>query len=299
MCALDTRNLVNQTSGFELTDIQKIKLRNILLFMLKYIIEVCDKHKIKYMLGGGSALGAVRHKGFIPWDDDLDLNMPREDYQKFIELFSEEKKDKYDIFVPDGKHNATHLFLKISLKGTKVQDIHSIADKIPMGINIDVFPIENVSSNAVIRKLKGLFITYIAYLFVSAKIYQTRNEEAKRLYSSSLKAKIIYKVRCFVGWCISFKPYDWWYVLFDKLAQTKTKSELCTIPTGRKHYLGEMIPWNTFTPCSEGMFENIKVFLPAKYHDYLKQLYGNSYMQLPPENKREHHFFTNIDFGDY
>ena len=299
MCALDTRSLVNQTKGFELTDVQKEHLKKILISMLQDIIEFCNKNKIQYMLGGGSALGAVRHKGFIPWDDDLDLNMPRDDYQKFIELFSVEKKDKYDIYSPYGEHNATHLFLKISLKGTILQDIHSIAEKFPMGIYIDVFPIENVPNSVVIRKLKGVFITYLAYLFVSVKLYQTHNKESERLYSSSFKAKLIYKIRCFAGFLISFKPYACWYRIFDKLAQTKTKSELCTVPTGRKHYLGEMIPWNTFIPCSEGTFENIKVSLPAKPHEYLKQLYGNSYMQLPPENKREHHFFTKIDFGEY
>ncbi len=299
MCALDTRTLVNQTNGFELTDIQKKHLRTILLSMLQDIIEFCNRNKIQYMLGGGSALGAVRHKGFIPWDDDLDLNMSRDDYQKFIELFSKEKKDKYDIYAPCVENEATHLFLKISLKGTLLQDIHSIADKFPMGISIDVFPIENVPNNIFVRNLKGLFITCLAYLFVSAKLYQTHNKEAEYLYSGSLKAKIIYKLRCFAGWCISFKPYSWWYKIFDKLVQTKAKSKLCTIPTGRKHYLGEMISWETFIPCSEGMFENINVFLPAKPHEYLKQLYGNSYMQLPPENKREHHFFTQINFGEY
>lgn len=299
MCALDTRSLVNKTSGFELSNSQKRQLKEVLLSMLQDISVFCNKHHIQYMLGGGSALGAIRHKGYIPWDDDLDLNMPREDYQRFIELFSKEKSDKYDLYVPDGKHIATHLFLKVSLKGTILHDIHSIDEKYPMGIYIDVFPIENVPQNPILRKLKGMFITYAAYLFVSAKLYQTRNEKAKRLYSDSIKAKIIYRLRLIAGWCISFKPYAWWYLLFDKWMQTHTKSELCTVPTGRKHYLGEMLPWKVFLPCSEGFFEGLKVSLPADSHTYLEQLYGKNYMELPPEDKREHHFYTQIDFGEY
>lgn len=299
MCALDTRNLVNQTTGFELSEIQKKQLKTVLLSMLQDIISFCHKHRIQYMLGGGSALGAVRHKGYIPWDDDLDLNMPREDYNRFIELFSKEEQAKYDLYVPDGIHIATHLFLKISLKGTTLHDIHSMAEKNPMGVSIDIFPIENVPQNSILRKLKGLFVTYAAYLFVSAKLYQTRNKEAKNLYSGSVKAKLIYKLRLMIGWCVSFKPYAYWYVLLDKWVQTKTKGQLCTIPTGRKHYLGEMLPWDVFIPCSEGIFENVKVFLPAKPQIYLNQLYGANYMSLPPENKREHHYYTQIDLGGY
>lgn len=299
MCALDTRSLVNQTAGFELSETQRNQLKTVLLAMLQDIVAFCHKHQIQYMLGGGSALGAVRHKGFIPWDDDLDLNMPREDYDRFIQLFSKEKSAKYDLYVPDGAHLATHLFLKVLLKGTVLHDIHSMAEKCPMGICIDIFPIENVPPNPLIRKLKGILMTYMAYLFVSAKLYQTRNPKAKQLYGASFKAKLIYRARLLMGWFISFKPYAYWYALFDRWVQTKTKGEFCTIPTGRKHYLGEMLPWNVFIPCSDGIFENIKISLPANPQTYLKQLYGTDYMTLPPENKREHHYYTQIDFGRY
>mgnify|MGYP000934529859 FL=1 len=71
--------------------------------MYSDILRVCEKYNIRVMLGGGSALGAVRHGGFIPWDDDLDLIMPREDYNKFISVFDKELSDLYEITSPNSK----------------------------------------------------------------------------------------------------------------------------------------------------------------------------------------------------
>ena len=79
----------------ELTNEELEKLHQCLLFILKDFIWVCNKYNLKYTLGGGSVLGAVRHKGFIPWDDDLDVNMPREDYEKFKAIFPKELAEEY------------------------------------------------------------------------------------------------------------------------------------------------------------------------------------------------------------
>ena len=78
-------------------------MKQCLLEMYSDILRVCEKYNIRVMLGGGSALGAVRHGGFIPWDDDLDLIMPREDYNKFISVFDKELSDLYEITSPNSK----------------------------------------------------------------------------------------------------------------------------------------------------------------------------------------------------
>ena len=102
-----------------LTEGECALLKRTLFQMHNDIIALCDKYGITIMLGGGSCLGAIRHKGYIPWDDDLDLMMPREDYEKLIKLYEEGKiNEKYLFEYPQKDRDVKNIFLKIYLKGT-------------------------------------------------------------------------------------------------------------------------------------------------------------------------------------
>ena len=100
----------------ELTDKERERLRKCLFSIYKDIALVCSKYGLCFMLGGGSVLGAVRHKGFIPWDDDIDLMMPREDYMKFISVFNKELGNKYDLFYPFSNEGNFQYFVQVSRK---------------------------------------------------------------------------------------------------------------------------------------------------------------------------------------
>lgn len=98
----------------ELTDNESLKLKNVLLKMLNDILSLCNRHNIDIILVGGSALGAIRHKGFIPWDDDLDLGLSRADYTKFIKLIeSGALGSKYEFTYPNNKTDSKNLFLNL------------------------------------------------------------------------------------------------------------------------------------------------------------------------------------------
>lgn len=279
----------------QLSDEESQRLKENLLEMYKDILEFCEKHQICFMLGGGSVLGCVRHAGFIPWDDDLDLMMDRENYDKFTQTFEKSMGDKYELFVPDGKHKITHLFMKVSRKGTIEEDIYTAGSTAKTGIAIDIFPMEHVPRNLILRVVKGFLSNVFAYTAVSIYMFQNRNQYMKEAYQGTIKGRINYYIRMVLGALFSFRSYEKWYQDFDKFAQTKKDSGLCTIPTGRNHYNGEIQHNSVFFPPKVAEFEGIKAYIPREVDVYLKDLFGN-YMDIPPVEQREKHFYTRIEF---
>lgn len=292
-------NGVNNKVDFkELDDGELKKLKKILTEICSDIIEFCDDNNLTCMLCGGSTLGAVRHKGFIPWDDDADLMMPREDYDKFSKLFSEAMREKYDVFVPDGMHIATTSYMRVALKGTVLEDVFHVGDESNSGISVDIFALDDAPNSNIASILKGCISDWYLHIVVSVLYYQNRNDTIKAFFDTSIKSKLIYFLRCSIGFLLSFKNYQWWFERYDRFVKAKHSTDYCTIPTGRKRYYGERHHKSVFYPPVNCEFEGLHAKIPNNVDTYLRALYGN-YMEIPPVEKREKHFYTKIDFGKY
>ena len=279
----------------QLNEEQSKQLKVLLLEMYKDIFTFCEENHINVMLGGGSVLGSVRHGGFIPWDDDIDLIMSRKDYEKFSCEFEKSMGNKYELFVPDGKHKISHLFMKVSKKGTILEDIYTAGCKVKTGVAIDIFPIENVPEKVFLRRIKGFVANVFAYTAVSVYMFQNRSMHLKNAYQGTWKGRLNYTVRNILGMLFSFRCYEKWYLSFDRFVQTQSEGSYCTIPTGRMHYEGEHHKREVFFPIRQATFEDICVYVPNKAEIYLERLYGD-FMKIPPKEKRERHFYTEIKF---
>ena len=252
-----------------ITEEEAKKLKTLLLVMYKDIASLCDKHNLVYMMGGGTCLGAIRHNGNIPWDDDLDLMMPRESYEKLIKLLSQGcLGSDYEYDTPNLKNDCKNTFLKIYRKDTLDIEITSESAPGPKGIFIDVFPMDYAPQNIWGRKIKGL-ISDLLQVISSCVLYtEYPSNRYKEFMMQSQEGKVRYRQRMFLGHLFGIIPHRKWIWWFDQLNAKSKKTAFLTIPTGRKHYMGETLPIEVFVPTKKGVFEWGEVNLPAVYHTY-------------------------------
>lgn len=247
----------------EINELQKIQLS-----MLKDFDAVCQKHRISYQLFSGTALGAVRHKGFIPWDDDIDVVMLREDYERFFDSASKElDSNKYYVQREFSEHWPM-FFSKLRLNGTTyIEKYHSHDARIHQGIYIDIFPCDNLSDNRLMQKLQ-----YIASKIVIAKSLYARGYET----NSTVK-------KCFMQFCriLPTEP-------FKRLCIRRNDSSSLKVHTffgGGKKFERSIFFREWFEQSVKMRFEDSEFPVSAHYDEMLRVMYGD-YMIMPTLEQR-------------
>ena len=264
------------------------RMKECLLSIYKDIDAICKKNNLICMLAGGSALGAIRHHGFIPWDDDIDLLMPRKDYDKFISMFEETMGENYYIIGPHSKRS--NYFVQVVKKSTIVRYLNSTEES---GIHIDIFPIDNVPNNLLIRYFKHYLAIIFRGVLFSVKAFRAKDSDFKRLMHNKIGTIIIYWVIKLVGLLFTIAPIRIWSNMCDNIISSRKSSKYSTVAVGRKLYLGEMLETECFVPPHQAEFEGLNVLIPGDYDRYLRNLYGD-YTTLPPIEKRETHAYSKL-----
>lgn len=262
----------------EPTPAQLEQLKKIELDMLKEFVAVCNKLGLKYYLMGGTLLGAVRHKGFIPWDDDIDVAMPRKDYEIFMKegqaLLSEH------LFLQnidtDKEYNLN--FAKIRNSETTFVELSCKDIKFNHGAYIDVFPLDYFPEK---EKERKVFYrkNFIYRIRLNASLFLPQNRRI-RFRLSNFVLKIIFPS--------------------EKRVARKRELMFKSIPksTQLANYCGawgerEIVPEEWYGEGCKLQFEGLTVNAPVEYDKWLTKVYGD-YMQLPPEEKRKGHHLVEI-----
>ena len=280
------------------------KFKGELLSIAEDFINVCEKHNLSYVLAYGSALGAIRHHGFIPWDDDLDINMPRKDFDKFLEICNKELGDKYYIrAVMKGDQIAVptiHIRKKDSLYINYGDMVKMQNEPIEMrGIYIDIAAFENAPNNKIIRKLDGLVSILILFIMSCIDIKESVRYLKKMGVILTPEEKSILRLKYSLGSVFGIVPSYKWYRFYDWYASKNKndKSEYvcayCGFKNIRKSTYRRSEIFNPIKRNFEGHLWNV----PCDYDSYLKICY-NDYMKLPPKENRKIHPVFELKFSD-
>lgn len=285
LSTFDRVKAVRAVGGRELTEGELRAHKDRLLAIYDDFAEVCTSCGATFSLGGGSALGAIRHGGFIPWDDDLDVNLPRDDWPKVRAELIRRFGSRYRLAEPGREHPHNLAFPRLwSLDGAPGERLF-----------LDIFLFENVPDGRMLRAVHGVVSLALGFLYSCRKMHA----EGRLLAARGAHGSVFWFKRT-LGACLSFASLLSWTGLWygwNALFSAHGGSRFVTCPVGRRHYFGELCRRSDMFGVRKGEFEGRLVPVPPDVEAYMTRLYGSDYMIPPPPERRERHvvYETSVD----
>lgn len=257
-------------------------------------IQICDDNNLRYFCCGGTAIGAVRHQGMIPWDDDIDVLMPREDYSKFLNIFPTMNSDKFDVVFPNSRSNYYLPYAKMCDINTTL--IENIKYPFILGAFIDIFPLDfTISESNNWEMLLTKYKRFSNKLMILGKSTKSNILDfPKRVINGQLRTAqnelnlAFFKIN---------KRSILLGQMEDLIKENSLGNSSYVVNYSGMWGIREFAKASWFNDFVIKDFEGLKVRLPIGYDDYLKNIYGN-YMEMPPLEKRishHQHYYVNLE----
>jgi lipopolysaccharide cholinephosphotransferase len=233
--------------------------QNIMLEMLIEFDAICSKHHLRYWLDSGTLLGAVRHQGFIPWDDDIDISMPVEEYEKFIKIASSELSSNIFFQHTPSDKNFPFDYLKLRSNKAQIIEFHEEGQEITyhQGVFVDIFPMLSIKDSSC-----NSF--YYKNAFKLIRLFSAKNINIPFIRKLLVKS-------------------------LEKMHQGWGKENNKVIYSGKMPDVGSMFEEKKVFPLEKMLFEGREFFVPNDATHYLENIYSFDFMELPPEDKRVVH----------
>lgn len=275
---------MGQEKSLEQAPLRKLQLAE--LEMLKSLINFLDDNRIPYYAAGGTLLGAVRHKGFIPWDDDIDIGIPRNDYERFLNISPLLIDGKYEI--DHFSRNPNRRLYCIALLDKKISYLENNSKKTVSHASIDILPIDGVPDSWLLRHLFILKVLFQRFLLVWKNIDNYALKKRTKVQKIILSFMNIIHLDHFIRRDRIFRN-------LDKLLRHQSAQNCNYIGTYMGAYkFREVVPKTYYGKGALYQFEDIMVKGPEQGILYLQHYYGD-YMKMPPEDQRGHAVFSMIE----
>lgn len=290
------QDICNSGVGRELSEKELLSLQNHLIKMYRDVEKVCSKHNIEICLAYGNVIGALRHNGWIPWDDDLDIHMTREDYDKFLSEYSKELPSQYKVssYLSDGGSEAR--FAKIIDTSTVFVGLTSEKTS-DSGCFIDIFPIDNLYNRPMVNKLKRIWCLFLMYTAGSVMQVEKHSIKYKNLMFRSKQGRNNWRIRNIWGRCFSFIRYKTWNKYIEKMGKNKGDTDYFHIVAARK-YCYKLLKKDLILPFRSIELPDIgKINIPNQPEAYLEEFYGD-WRTIPKDTDKWHHYVSAFYIND-
>ena len=258
--------------------LQEIELEN-----LRMLMEICEKNHLRYYLIGGSLLGAMRHKGFIPWDDDIDVGLPRPDYNRFVQIAKDYLPAHMDIKTMTSDPNYKCYFTRLINNKKKIYWDHGQYTAV-IGVWMDVFPLDGLPENPLLRKLQVFRVKLNKALYKFTQIDYVTTNRTNRPFSERFLIRFAQLTH--IGRLMDadrrLKKLDRALQRYDY--DTSAYAWNFSGCYGKR----EIVPHIQLGGSRTAQFEGMQVSIPEAAEAYLTSIYGD-YMKLPPEDQRRSH----------
>ncbi|MGL5434841.1 MAG: LicD family protein [Lachnospiraceae bacterium] len=268
------------------------QLQQVELEILKDFMDLCDRHGLVYFGIAGTGIGAVRHEGFIPWDDDIDVAMPRRDFERFLKYAKKELSDRYVALNAKNDSRYPMMTTRFMKKGTIFIEEALKGARCPCGIFLDLYVLDNVADHRLAYQLQS----WEAWFW--SKLLILRCMPTPYLFQTGWRAKLIWTI------CGAVHQGMKWLRISPQKLRGRCE-RVCRRyerrNTRRMAFLPDTSPyWNVFdktklSPLRKLKFEDTRLNFPNNVEELLTSQYGD-YMQMPPEDKRKTHYPYKLKF---